>query len=144
MSGEMTNRELFDIIEKRRSKFRKAAEQKEKRRQILEMRAMYEEAGAQDMIDDDESVPDDKDRFEMLYEDTQPLIIPKLQINDAETSKRYMAMYNYWQKQSKSRKKVQDEKMLRREQLEYDRDERKKALEMKNLELKISDENNRK
>lgn len=105
---------------------------------------MYEEAGAQDMIDDDESVPDDKDRFEMLYEDTQPLIIPKLQINDAETSKRYMAMYNYWQKQSKSRKKVQDEKMLRREQLEYDRDERKKALEMKNLELKISDENNRK
>ena len=48
---------------------------------------------------DDESVLDDKERFEELYEDTKPLIIPQLKINDAETSRKYLALHSYVQKQ---------------------------------------------
>ena len=49
-------------------------------------------------VDDTESVPEDKARYQMLYEDTKPMIIPRLQIKDHETSKKYLAMHNYVQK----------------------------------------------
>lgn len=44
---------------------------------------------------DEESIPEFRNRNQMLYEDAVPLIIPRLKVNNPDDSKRYITLSLY-------------------------------------------------
>lgn len=72
-------------------------------------------------IDQEEKV--NKKRYQLMYEDHKPLIIPQLEIYDAESCKKYLALNNYVEKQMNAKYKLQKEKRDLKLQIKWNRDD---------------------
>ena len=58
-----------------------------------------------------------------MYEDHKPLIIPQLEIYDAESCKKYLALNNYVEKQMNAKSKLKKEKRDLKLQIKWHRED---------------------